>query len=85
MNQSILVKTGAESLVLQCRVEGNGVIVHWQKDMRNISGSEALIVQGKVELTIDNVTKEDEAIYQCIATNNAGSVTSTLATVIING
>lgn len=85
MNQSILVKTGAELLILSCRVEGDGVTTHWQKNKRNVSGSEAFVVQGKTELVINNVTKRDEGVYRCVATNNAGSVISAEATVIIKG
>lgn len=84
-NQHILVKTGDESLKLLCRVDGDGVIVHWQKNKRNISSSEVVDIQGKSEFTINNVTKRDEGIYQCVATNSAGLVTSIEATVIITG
>ena len=55
LNQSILVKTGAESLILQCRVKGDSVTVHWQKNMRNISSMETFVVQGMTVLVIDNV------------------------------
>jgi len=85
VNKHILIKTGTESLVLLCRVDGDGVVVHWQKNKRNISGSETVVTHGKSELSINNLTKEDNGVYQCVATNNVGSVISKEATIIING
>ena len=85
MNQSIVVRTGAESLILQCRVKGDGVTVHWQKNQQNVSSMETFVVQRMTVLVNDNVTKEDEGVYKCVATNSGGSVTSEEATVTING
>ena len=88
-SQNISVQTGKEMLILLCSTTSEHVMVQWQKDGLNVSStSEDVTISSRAntsQLLIHNVTKQHEGAYQCVATNNAGTVTSAVAAIQITG
>ena len=69
-----------ETAQLRTRFEGTGLSVEWLKDGSPIKPAKNSVMsemKNEFELKIPKVRSEDSGEYECVATNDAGSVSST--------
>ena len=75
---NVTVLTG-QSVILTCSATGTDVVYQWMRNGVIISDDNSNV------LRINEIKQSDGGIYQCIASNKGGNVTSNPATIIVYG
>jgi hypothetical protein len=76
--QSVQTCSG-QTVTFSVKATGTNLKYQWRKDGANISGATSST------LTLTNVTTSDEGKYDCVVSNDCGSVTSNAATLTVSG
>ena len=86
------VYVGADEVEMNCSAIGHSRIsYHWERYNFNNSEWSSLIKDQQSDIndvtlyTLTNITKTDEGMYRCVATNIDGSGYSNNATIIVYG
>ena len=79
------VKEG-ENLTFFCNATGSSLTISWTKNGSSINPNEDVRIRlstDKEHLTIRNVSRKDNGVYRCVASNNVGNATSNAAIVTV--
>ena len=79
------VKEG-ENLTFFCNATGSSLTISWTKNRSSINPNEDVRIRlstDKKHLTIRNVSRKDNGVYRCVASNNVGNATSNAAIVTV--
>ena len=79
------VKEG-ENLTFFCNATGSSLTISWTKNGSSINPNEDVRIRlstDKEHLTIRNVSRKDNGVYRCVASNNVGDATSNAAIVTV--
>ena len=87
-----IVHTGTNSIDMNCSAIGHSTIMyHWEKYNANSSEWSALPRNQQIDTSdistyrLQMLTKEDDGVYRCVATNIDGSGYSKSATITVYG